>query len=51
MKAALKNLAIFTIAKHLWWSLFLIKFQTLTPKTLLKRDSKTGVIQLVLQSL
>ena len=38
-KAVLKNLAIFTTRKHLWWSLFLIKLQTLRPAALLKRDS------------
>ena len=35
----LKNFANFT-GKHLCWSLFLIKFQTLRPATLLKRDSR-----------
>ena len=38
----LKNFANFT-GKHLCWSLFLIKFQALSPATLLKRDSNTGV--------
>ena len=32
IKAVLKNLAIFTTRKHLWWSLFLIKLQTLRRK-------------------
>ena len=35
-KAFVKNLAIFTTRKHLWWSLFLIKLQTLRPVALLK---------------
>ena len=39
MKAVLKNLAIFTTRKHLWWSLFLIKLQILRPTTLLKKDT------------
>ena len=50
-KAAPKNLAIFTTRKHLWWSLFLIKLQTLRPGTLLKRDSNTGVFLWILQNL
>ena len=41
-KAVLKNFAIFT-GKHLFWSLFLIRFQPFRPATLLKRDSNTGV--------
>ena len=36
-KAAPKNLAIFTTRKHLRWSLFLIKLQSLRPGTLLRR--------------
>ena len=43
IKAVLKNFTIFTTRKHLGWSLFLIKLQTLRPATLLKRDSNTGV--------
>ena len=42
-KAVLKNLAIFTTRKHFWWSLFLIKLQTLRPVALLQRDSNTAV--------
>ena len=38
----LRTFAIFT-EKRLRWSLFLIKLQTWRPKTLLKRDSNTGV--------
>ena len=38
----LKNFKIFT-GKHLCWSLFLIKFQSWWPATLLKRNSNTGV--------
>ena len=30
--------------KHMCWSLFLIKLHALRPATLLKRDSKTGVL-------
>ena len=37
----LRNFAIFT-GKHLCWSLFLIKLQTLRPATLVKRESNTG---------
>ena len=51
IKAVLKHLAIFTTRKHLWWSLFLIKLQTLRPGTLLKRDSNTGVFLWILQNL
>ena len=51
IKAVLKNFAIFTTRKHLWWSLFLIKLQTLRPGTLLKRDSNTGVFLWILQNL
>ena len=51
IKAVPKNLAIFTTRKHLWWSLFLIKLQTLRPGTLLKRDSNTGVFLWILQNL
>ena len=36
-----KNFTNFT-AKHLCWSLFLIKLQAHRPAILLKRDSKTG---------
>ena len=38
-KVVLKNFSNFT-AKHLCWSLFLIKLQNLRPATLLKRDFK-----------
>ena len=41
-KAVLKNFLIFT-GKHLYWSLFLIKFPAFKSATLLKRDSNTGV--------
>ena len=44
-------MAIFITRKHLWWSFFLIKLQTLTPATLLKRDSNTGVFLWILQNL
>ena len=37
IKAVLKNLAIFTTRKHLWWSVFLIMLQTSRPATLLKK--------------
>ena len=40
-KYVLKNLAIFT-ARHLCWSLFLIKLQAFKPATLSKRDSNIG---------
>ena len=50
-KAVLKNLTIFTTRKQLWWSLFLIKLQTLRPAILLKRDSDTGVFLWILQNL
>ena len=36
------NFSIFT-GKNLCWSLFLIKLQDLSPSTLLKRGSNTGV--------
>ena len=39
---ALKIFASFT-GKHLCWSLLLIKLQPLSPATLLRRDSNTGV--------
>ena len=39
---ALKNCANF-IGKHLCWSLFLIKFQTFSPATLLKKESNTDL--------
>ena len=39
-KGVLKNLAIFT-AKHVCWSLLLIKLQTFRPEILSKRDSNT----------
>ena len=42
-RAVLKNFATFT-GKQLCWSLFLIKLQALRSATLLKRDSKTGVL-------
>ena len=35
-KTVLKNFAIFT-GKHLYWSLFLIKFQAFSPATLSKK--------------
>ena len=38
----LKNFTIFT-GKHLHWGVFLIKLQTVSLATLLKRDSNTGV--------
>ena len=38
----LKYFAMFT-GKHLCWSRFLIMLQAFRPKTLLKRDSNTGV--------
>ena len=41
-KCCSKKFVIFT-GKHLVWSLFLIKLQTLGPATLSKRDSNTGV--------
>ena len=44
-KGVLKNFSSFT-EKHLYWSLFWIK---LSPATLLKRDSKTGVFLWILQ--
>ena len=39
-KAVLQNLTILTTRKHLWWSLVLVKLQTLRPVALLKRDFK-----------
>ena len=39
---SINNFAIFT-GKHLFWGLFLIKFQGFRPATFLKRDSNTGV--------
>ena len=39
--AVLKSFATFT-GKHLCWSLFLIRLQTLRPASLLKRDSNRG---------
>ena len=44
LKSYLKSVTSFT-AKHLCWSLFLIKMR---PATLLKQDSNTGVFQLLL---
>ena len=44
-------MAIFITRKHLWWSFFLIKLQTLRPATLLKRDSNTVVFLWILQNL
>ena len=41
-RSVLKNFAKFT-AKHLCGSLFLIKLQTLRPRTLLKTESSAGV--------
>ena len=46
---ARKNLAN-SAGKHLYWSLFLIKLQALTPATLLKRDSNTSVFLEKLQN-
>ena len=48
-KAVLKYFAIFT-GKHLRWSLFLIKLQTLRLAALLKRDSNIGVFLRVLRN-
>ena len=45
-KAILKNFAIFT-GKRLYWSLFLIKFQSCRPATSLKRDSNTFPVNIV----
>ena len=39
---ALKNFTNFR-GKHLWWNLFLIKFQVSKPTTLLERGSNTAV--------
>ena len=39
---AFKNFANFT-GKHLCWSFFLLKFQTLRPATLLKSNYNTGI--------
>ena len=41
-KGVLRDFIIFT-GKHLFWSLFLIKFHAFRVVTLLKRDSNTGV--------
>ena len=46
-KCVLKNFTLFT-GKHLCWSLFLIKLQSFSPSTLLKRDSNTGVFLWIL---
>ena len=40
-RVVLKNFANFT-GKHLYWSLFLVTLQGLSPATFLKRDSNTG---------
>ena len=42
-KAVLNNFAVFT-GKDMCRSLFLIKLWALSPATLLKRDSNTGVV-------
>ena len=41
-KAILKNFSIFT-ENDLGWTLFLIKWQSFKPATLLKKDSNTAV--------
>ena len=41
-KVVLKHFANFT-GKHLCWDLFFTKLQALSPATLLKKDSNTGV--------
>ena len=46
----LQNFANLT-GKHICWSIILIKLQTLSPATLLKRDSNIGVFLSNLQNL
>ena len=48
-KLFFKNFVIFT-GKHLFWILFLIKFQIWRPAILSKRDSNTDVSIWILQS-
>ena len=48
-KAVFKNFAIFT-EKHQCWSLFLLKLRSLLSATLLKRDSNTEVVLLMLRN-